>query len=408
MNRSVILCIFASASAPLGLAGDLDPPPGPVAPTMKTLDEVEPSTPIDSLPGDSNTMHVITEPGAYHLTENLMSPGTGVSAIDANADGVTIDLNGFSIIGNGSETEEAVQLDVSCEVRNGTIRNWGDTGVQFLSSGAVRGVRFDNTSTAIDASTGVLIESCVFRICEPLTLSGDAMIRGCTFRDMDEVIDGVGAPNVSIIDTTISGQNTAGTGGVIVLGDDARLSNVTISDESKSALLADDNASVIGCNFSGNGQSSNDGVNLGDHAVIRDTVISYYGGDAIDVNFAAVVRGNMIVDNDGRGIVVNNAGHIEANVVRENGPIGVEVSGDNVVVNNTLDGNRILVTGTDNTIDSNSVTDVANSIEVTSGGNRVTRNSVTSDIVAVSGNLVGTVRTMSNFSSAGPWDNFEP
>ena len=50
-------------------AGPLTPP-GPPAPTSKTLNEIEPRTPINSLP------FVIEEPGSYYLTRNLIgSPG---------------------------------------------------------------------------------------------------------------------------------------------------------------------------------------------------------------------------------------------------------------------------------------------------------------------------------------------
>ena len=46
-------------------AGDLNPPAGPVAPTMKKLDEIEPRTPISpsSTPGNATATYRITQPG---------------------------------------------------------------------------------------------------------------------------------------------------------------------------------------------------------------------------------------------------------------------------------------------------------------------------------------------------------
>lgn len=48
--------------------GSLTPPPGAPAPTMITLQQIEPRTPISSVP------FTITTPGSYYLTTNLYSP----------------------------------------------------------------------------------------------------------------------------------------------------------------------------------------------------------------------------------------------------------------------------------------------------------------------------------------------
>jgi len=91
-------------------AGPLDPPPGPIAPTGRTLDELhariartdagiaEPRIPIQSLPGSDTAVHVITEPGSYYLTENLQGE-SGKSGIEIRARDVTIDLAGFHVRG---------------------------------------------------------------------------------------------------------------------------------------------------------------------------------------------------------------------------------------------------------------------------------------------------------------------
>jgi hypothetical protein len=65
-------------------------PPGPPAPTMKTLDQIEPRTPISSLP------FTISASGSYYLTQNL-SVSTGNAITINGIAGVTLDLNGFTI-----------------------------------------------------------------------------------------------------------------------------------------------------------------------------------------------------------------------------------------------------------------------------------------------------------------------
>src|SRR5919108_5765842 len=67
-------------------------PPGPPGPTMKTLAQIEPRTPIGSLP------FTITDPGSYYLTTNL-SGAANNHGISINASDVTLDLNGFALIG---------------------------------------------------------------------------------------------------------------------------------------------------------------------------------------------------------------------------------------------------------------------------------------------------------------------
>src|SRR5436190_21193357 len=78
-------------------------PPGAPAPTMKTLDQIEPRTPISALP------FTIGAPGSYYVTGNL----TGVAAqhgITINADNVTLDLGGFERAGPGSGVTTGIRL----------------------------------------------------------------------------------------------------------------------------------------------------------------------------------------------------------------------------------------------------------------------------------------------------------
>src|SRR5689334_13892270 len=68
-------------------------PPGPPAPSMKTLSEIEPRIAISSLP-----LTIVT-PGSYYLTGNLSATSTGITV---TARDVTIDLNGFTLTGDSA------------------------------------------------------------------------------------------------------------------------------------------------------------------------------------------------------------------------------------------------------------------------------------------------------------------
>ncbi len=65
----VPLLLFGSVSSGLG-QGSLTPPGAP-APTMRSLDQIEPRTPISTLP------FTITTGGHYYLTKSLSTTGDG-------------------------------------------------------------------------------------------------------------------------------------------------------------------------------------------------------------------------------------------------------------------------------------------------------------------------------------------
>jgi len=64
-------------------------PPGAPAPMMKSLAQIEPRTPIASVP------YTISSPGSYYLTTNVtVTSGNGITIATNN---VTLDLNGFTM-----------------------------------------------------------------------------------------------------------------------------------------------------------------------------------------------------------------------------------------------------------------------------------------------------------------------
>ena len=136
-------------------------PPGAPAPTMKTLSQVEPRTPISTAP------FTISAPGSYYVTTNLTA-GVNQSGILVAADNVTIDLNGFTLFGGGGTVGEGVSASgarANIVVRNGTVRNWPGSGVNFYDSGAsqtlVQNIQsISNTFTGIAVKNGSRVFDC--------------------------------------------------------------------------------------------------------------------------------------------------------------------------------------------------------------------------------------------------------
>ena len=127
------LALFATLSSQLSSAlaqGSLTPPGGP-APMMKSLDQVEPRTPITSLP------IVISQGGSYYLTRSFALDFAVLDAITIRADNVTVDLCGFTI----QQTTNAVAVagvrigstSINTPVRNAVVRNGTITG--FAAAG---------------------------------------------------------------------------------------------------------------------------------------------------------------------------------------------------------------------------------------------------------------------------------
>lgn len=150
------------------LGGDLTPPVGPVASTMKTLQEVEPRTPVQSLPGNATAMFAITQPGSYYLTGNIEAAFAGVNAIEVFADGVTLDLMGFTIDGVGRTGLNGIVVDSSEDregiaIVNGSVRGFIEHGIA-VDSGA--GARFDRLSLVdcgfegLRAGNGATVTNC--------------------------------------------------------------------------------------------------------------------------------------------------------------------------------------------------------------------------------------------------------
>lgn len=118
--------------------GSLTPPAGAPAPVMKSLDQIEPRIAVNSLPGTNNGMFVISAPGNYYLTTNIVATA-GKHGILINAKHVNLDLNGFALIGTGAAGYHAITLlnddggdGDHLSVRNGDIWNW-DNGITFFS-----------------------------------------------------------------------------------------------------------------------------------------------------------------------------------------------------------------------------------------------------------------------------------
>src|SRR5690242_16063675 len=89
------MCVVSSAFGQGALT-----PPGVPAPMMKSLDQIEPRTPVDAThtPGNSFEGFIISQPGSYYLTTNILG-SSGKDGIEIATNNVSLDLNGFALLG---------------------------------------------------------------------------------------------------------------------------------------------------------------------------------------------------------------------------------------------------------------------------------------------------------------------
>ncbi|MCB9838934.1 MAG: hypothetical protein H6813_06305 [Phycisphaeraceae bacterium] len=190
-RRCAMLALLAAAPS---FAGDLNPPAGPVAPTMKTLDEVRPGTPIHQADIPLN----ITAPGSYYLAENISLPPMGSDiAIFVAVSNVAIDLNGFTIDCQDVANDAFFASGVVFSQDDGLVRNGSVIN-------ANRGVNAESTRRVFIESVRVLTNSDGIGI----KASSDATVIGCTVRDGSVGIDALDANNFTFRDCQVTGATS--------------------------------------------------------------------------------------------------------------------------------------------------------------------------------------------------------
>jgi hypothetical protein len=138
--------------------GNLTPSGAPM-PTMKSLDQIEARTPISSVPFN------ITKPGSYYLTTNFtVSSG---DAIDINTNGVTLDLNGFTLFSTSpSASGTAIFLAGNSDITilNGHIHGGvTNDGTNFSGPGFGSGISVNLGASPQNLRvTGVSVSGCSY------------------------------------------------------------------------------------------------------------------------------------------------------------------------------------------------------------------------------------------------------
>lgn len=205
---ALLLATLNTQLTTLHAQGNLTPPGAP-APTMKSLAQIEPRTPISSVP------FIISVPGSYYLTTNLIS--TVSNAIVIAASGVTLDLNGFTIfstVANAANGGSAILLNGGLSditISNGHIRGGvtnNGSGI-YSGSGFSSGIYYSASPPLNARVSGVSVSGCLnYGI---FLYSGNSLVvEACTVRTLGQF---------GIVASTIKNSTAADCGSYAVYGD---------------------------------------------------------------------------------------------------------------------------------------------------------------------------------------------
>lgn len=226
--------IGAMCTALVVTAGPLDPPSGVIAPSFKTLSEVEPRVAINSTntPGSVDSVFRITASGSYYLTQNI-TLSTGLHGIAVSASHVTIDLNGYTITGaanSGYAILGAGGAAASATVRNGRIRNAHAPAIALNADCRIDNVHVEMANTTqqgiIVGERSTIRHSSVYQGASGFQVESGCVIENCT---TSKALTGVSASlktEVTVRDSHFAGQG-AGSGAGVNAGDRLLVENCT-------------------------------------------------------------------------------------------------------------------------------------------------------------------------------------
>ena len=268
-------------------------PPGPPAPTMKTLVQVEPRVDVQTLPGDPFSRFVISEPGSYYLTTNVLG-APGISGISIRTNNVTLDLNGFALLGTTGSLDGIVVLGPqnNIEIRSGNIENWAGDGVN-TSMGTVD-CRLVNIRSSRNEGNGFnLGQRSVITECQAATnrMNGiriaSGIVKNCTTAGNGSPMNPpfIGAHGIFVIGPPFP-----------VLGGDIIkdcVSEFNYLDGINVAMaVPGTGASIVDCVTKGN---FNDGIEVVNYVVVRGN--HCFNNLVAGIHVSGVGTGNRIEDN---------------------------------------------------------------------------------------------------------------
>ncbi|NOT01354.1 MAG: right-handed parallel beta-helix repeat-containing protein [Phycisphaerales bacterium] len=353
-NRQIafaVAAVVSFTSAPWVHAGDLNPPPGVIFATNRI-----------TLNAQSITLpYTISASGSYVLTSDLRGVA-GQDGIIITTDNVTLDLNGFSLLGvpGSGDGVQATGSRRNLTIRNGVIRDWGGMGVRagqfpdIFAHSRYEGLTITgNSGGGAQIGTESIVTGCVADANTGFGFNVNAgvlIVHSVASGNSGNGIEALGTENVNVVDCNARNNGIVG---------------ITVS-----AVSLIDRCDVT--------RNPGGGIHAGQNTVVRDCSVSFNPGAnyGIRADTGCLIQENNCGNNGGDGITVVAGAQrvrIDGNNCNLNAGNGIDVGpGTNIfVARNSCGGNA-------------------------GGGG---------DYIVGAGNFVGTLTAAP--AAAGAWHNFD-
>ena len=297
-------------------AGPLVPPAGPVTSTSKALDIVDPRTPVstETTPSGSGAMYVISQPGSYYLTENLVLEPPFVTGIQINADNVSVDLMGFHLDGAATLFDTGVAVAPGSKrtmLRNGTMSAW-DTAIQLGEQSIVTNIQSRLCEVGINVGASSIVSDCITETCRTgvLTATGSIVDETSHF---DSSSRGIQPGSFTIVRNSRT-WNGGSFGGIA-------------AEPTSFGVL------VAGC---GSMNSGGNGITVGSFGLVVRSVAGSTFQNGIETGSASLVQDCSVMGNALRGIDLGLASSAIGNHIADNGNFGIDASDYCLILDNSI------------------------------------------------------------------------